>query len=520
MPKQASRQEQQLITDVFSYACDPLGYVMYAFPWGKSGTPLAGVSGPREWQLEILEAIRVHIIENKNRMGGGRRPEVFQLCRASGRGIGKSALFAMLSLWFISCHPGATVIISANTEDQLKSRTMAELGKWLTLSINNHWFEKQKMKIEPAGWYAELLRSQMQIDTDYFYIDGQLWSADNPSAFAGVHNTVAGTMVLFDEAATIPAPIWDITSGFFSDMMLHRYWLNFSNGRLNTGAFYDCFHGPRRPFWRTACIDSRDVEGYDPGVFKQIIDTHGEDSDVARVEVKGQFPRQGEQQFISREVVEMAQSRDMEPDNGAPLLLGVDVARFGDDATVLYPRQGRDARSLGPVSYRKLDTGQVAQRVAEWCDEHNPKAVLVDGGGVGGGVVDSLKAMGYPVIDVNGGERPDNRTEYTNKRAEMWDRMKKWLAQGGCLWKDMHKGQGSKICPLETDLLAPNYDFDLHHRLKLERKDMMKKRGVASPDMADALALTFAKNFGRSDSRQSKRRSRRNVARGMDYAVI
>lgn len=513
-------EEQQLMANIFSFKDDPLAYVMYAFPWEKIGTPLANHKGPRKWQREILEEIRVHIIENKNRMAAGEEPEVFQLGRSSGRGIGKTALLVMVSLWIASCHPGVTVIITANTEEQLKSRTFAELGKWITLSINGHWFDKSKMKVEPVRWYADLVKTQLSIDTDYFYIDAQLWNADNPSAFAGVHNTTAGTMVIFDEASTIPGSIWDVTSGFFSDIMLHRYWLCFSNPRMNTGAFYDCFAGPRRPYWRTASIDSRDVEGADMKVFQQIIDTHGEDSDQARVEVKGQFPRQGEDQFISREIVEDAQTREVEDDRGAPLLLGVDVARFGDDATVLYPRQGRDARTMEPIAYRRLDTEQVAHRVAEWCDKHNPDAILVDGGGVGGGVVDRLKGMGYKVTEVNGGERAENRNEYLNKRAEMWDRMKQWLASTGAIWKDEHKGTGSSVCPLEVDLLGPNYDFDLNHRLKLERKDTMKKRGVASPDMADALALTFAKNFGRKDSNANRRNRRRAVAKDMDYDII
>jgi len=514
----ATQQEPELMANIFSYANDPLGFVMFAFPWGQPGTPLARHKGPRKWQVEVLEEIRVHIAHNKNRMAQGLDPEVFQLVRASGRGIGKSTLLSWLALWFLSCHPGATCIVTANTEDQLKSRTFAEVGKWLTMSINGHWFDKQKMKVEPAAWFAKAIREQLKVDTDYYYGDGQLWNADNPGAFAGVHNTTAGTMVIFDEGAEIPAAIWDITSGFFVDVMLHRYWLGFSNPRLNTGAFYDCFHGPRRPYWRSACIDSRDIEGADVSVFQQIIDTHGEDSDIARVEVKGEFPRQGEQQFISREVVQEAQQRTPDGDHGAPLVLGVDVARFGDDATVLFPRQGRDAQSLAPITYRKLDTVQVANKVAEWCEQYNPTAVFVDGGGVGGGVVDLLKSMGYQIFEVNGGEKADSSGEYLNKRAEMWDRMKKWLSIG-CIWKDTHKGSGSKVCTLETDLLAPNYDFDLQHRLKLERKDQMKKRGAASPDQADALALTFAKNIGRSDSRIRKRRRNRKAS-GMDGDVF
>ena len=128
--------------------------------------------------------------------------------------------------------------------------------------------------------------------------------------------------------------------------------------------------------------------------------------------------------------------------------------------------------------------------------------------------------MGYKVIEVNGGESAENKSEYLNKRSEMWDRMRQWLATSGSIWKATHGGFGSAVCPLETDLIAPNYDFDLNHRLKLERKDAMKKRGIASPDIADALALTFAKNFGRKDSNVRGRRKNKRLASGMDYDVF
>ncbi len=491
-----STHEQELLTSILSYTHDPLGFVMYAFPWGQKGTPLEKIAKPRTWQVQEFQRIAQHMQEDQARQVMGLPPQPLYLAISSGRGPGKSAFLAMLDLWVMSCWPGSTTIVTANTETQLRSRTMAELGKWHTMAINSHWFDKSSMSLKPARWFAELLEKQLKIDTQYYYVDAQSWSEENPDAFAGAHSQI-GMMVQFDEASGIPDPIWNVTEGFFTDLSPLRLWLAISNPRRNTGRFFECFH-KNRGFWKTRYIDSRTVEGVDAGVYQRIADQYGEDHDVTRVEVKGEFPRTGSNQFIGRDVIQKAAARELSTDPGAPLCMGVDVARFGDDESVIRFRRGRDARTIKPVKYKGADTMELSASVAGLIERYNPEAVFVDGGGVGGGVVDRLKQMGYRVIEVQSGEKARDDEKYLNRRAEMWGEMREWLPYA-CIDNDTN---------LMDDLGGPEYSVALKGQIKLETKDSMKKRGLSSPDDADALALTFAEPIARSDANSLKIRNR------------
>lgn len=485
---------------------DPEAFVMFAFPWGKKDSPLESFSGPRTWQRDELQAIADHIKNNKRRVAEGKDPVKYQSAVCSGRGIGKSSLFGMLNLWHMSCRIGATSITTANSETQLKTRTWAELGKWKTLAINSHWFELATMRLYPAKWFAELIRNQLQIDTTYYYAEAQLWSEENPDAFAGVHNP-RGVMLNFDEASGIPQNIWDVSKGFFTDPSLYHYHIAFSNGRRNSGAFFECFHKNRK-YWRRSNIDSRLVEGVNKTELDQIIDEYGEDSFQGRVEVRGLFPKQGEKQFIPRATVMKAVERQDIEDEYAPLYMGVDVARFGDDKSVIVLRKGRNLRKYPIYKYDGKDNMELAYICADLIEKYDPDRVSIDAGG-GTGVIDRLKELGYKVDEVWFGSKPDSE-EYRDKRIEMWGRMKNWLG-GACIPDDQD---------LIDDLTAPEYDFATNDdKLFLESKEKMKKRGLASPDIADALACTFFAKAARSDIK-AKRNTSRKVAKDVDYDIF
>lgn len=493
--KGPSSKEQELLAKILEFKYDPAGYILYAFPWGAKNTPLTNFTGPRQWQLDVFESIRRHLMIDLDKAKIGLPSTPVYLAISSGRGIGKSAMLAMLNMWVTSCWLGSTSIVTANTEAQLRSRTMAELGKWHTMSINRHWFEKSSMSLRPSKWFATVLGEQLKMDTQYYYVEAQSWSEENPDAFAGAHSQV-GMMVSFDEASGIPDPIWQVTEGFFTDLAPLRMWVNISNPRRNTGRFFECFHRDAN-FWETRYVDSRTVEGVDGMVYQRIADKYGEDHDVTRIEVKGQFPRTGSNQFIGRDTVEDAVTREVEEDSGAPLLMGVDVARFGDDESVIRFRRGRDAKSIPPKEFKGLDTMELSQEVADLVDKYKPHAVFVDGGGVGGGVVDRLKQLGYRVTEVQSGEKARDTDKYLNKRAEMWGEMREWLTYG-VIDNDSR---------LIEDLTGPEYDIHMRGQIKLETKANMKKRGLSSPDHGDALGLTFAEPVGRTDMNLNKRRS-------------
>jgi hypothetical protein len=262
----------------------------------------------------------------------------------------------------------------------------------------------------------------------------------------------------------------------------------FGNPTRNTGKFYECF-GSQRHRWSTRQIDSRSVQVSSKSLIAQWVDDYGEDSDFVRVRVRGVFPRASSMQFIPRDIVDEAMSKEM-PHHAVvkrTAVVGVDVARFGDDQSVIRTRIGRDARSWEPMRFRGMDTMQLAARVVEHVSTLRKAGfhvvVFVDGGGVGGGVVDRLRQLAIDVIEVQFGGAADDARKYANKRAEMWGRMRDWLKEGAYLAKDE---------ALASDLTGVEYSFTARDSILLEPKEAMKRRGMSSPDDADALAVTFA----------------------------
>ncbi|MFZ3043710.1 MAG: terminase, partial [Minisyncoccia bacterium] len=273
-----------------------------------------------------------------------------------------------------------------------------------------------------------------------------------------------------------------------------------------TGAFFECFH-KNRDSWDPENIDSRTVEGTDKAIYQEIIDKYGEDSDEARVEVYGQFPSVGDNQFIGLAVAEAAIERPRYNDATAPTIIGVDVARFGSDKTVIWVRKGRDR--LAVKKYSGLDTMQVVGAVIEAIEEHNPDLSIIDEGGLGAGVLDRLVEQRYKVRGVNFGSRADD-IAWGNKRSEMWGLMRDWL-------KGASIGSGSKHDDRNfvDDLVGPQYKCNSNGSIMLESKDSMKRRGVASPDEADALAITFAYPVARKRNAVSP-----TVSRNLTYRDV
>lgn len=814
----------------------PEKFVMAAYPWGVQGLPLANKTGPRKWQREELQKIGQHNYDNMCRINRGETPEPYYLAIASGRGPGKTAFISWIADWAMSTRVGSATIVTANTEQQLMSRTWPEIGKWHNLSINSHWFDRTATTLRPSKL---LDLSKTGIDTSYYYAQAQLWSEENPDAFAGLHNDY-GMVLIMDEAchddktevltysgwkffkdlnksdtlltknpitgvaeyskptklyasarkgkmclyerkggnfcvtpnhrmfyrshsarsntrrgkwkfgeiqdmtksrhfigrtirwdvedkdffvlhelasskktfperrfhlddflellgfycseghlikggrrkdgsrlvygfglsqregkvldamislcdrmhlsfsvyelpgkmrqicvfdtqlgrelskdghnclekrvpryvqnlsarqirifldafldgdgyvkrtslvyytsskgmaddlqemilktgkhcclttrklegqvndfgthkgtsscdgyvisensggsefsfhthkqqnidydgmvycaevppnhllftrrngycmwsgnSGIPKSIWTVSEGFFTEPIFLRLWIVFSNPRRSEGAFFDCFHKDKK-FWHTRHIDSRTVEGLDQAIFQGIIDKHGADSDVARVEVKGQFPRTGSNQLIGYATVEEASNRhiDMEDVAGSAKILTVDVARFGDDLSVVQKRQGLFAHM--PIDFAKIDNMVLAGNVANIANEWPADAILIGSGG-GQGVIDRLRQLGFNVIEVDEGGSADRKDLYLNKRIEMWDKVDEWLMAGGVIPKHER---------LMEDLSAPMYDFTPTSNKKLlESVESMKKRGLPSPDFGTALALGFA----------------------------
>jgi len=477
----------ELARDMGRFFDDPLGFVIYAWDWDKDQA-LQVVElqspwreryrcryGPDAWACEFLDGIGAQVRANGFDCTQPVAP--IRCAISSGHGIGKSAMTAWLVNWIMSTRPYCKGVVTANTAEQIASKTWAEIAKWTRRSINGHWFRVTTGK-------GAMRMTHVQ-HPESWRVDAQTCREENSESFAGLHAATSTPFYIFDEASAVPDKIWEVAEGGMTDG--EPMWFVFGNPTRNTGRFFQCFNGQRHR-WHGQQIDSRTVAITNKDQIGEWVEDFGEDSDFVRVRVRGVFPRAGSLQFIARDAVDAAMAREMPSMSLAnrTAVVGVDVARFGDDQSVIRTRIGRDARTFEPLRFRELDTMQLASRVVEHV-QFLRKAklrvvVFVDGGGVGGGVVDRLRQLAVDVVEVQFGGKADDARKYHNKRAEMWGRLRDWLPVGYLAKDEM----------LVIDLTGVEYGFTNEDRILLESKDSMKKRGLASPDDADALALTFA----------------------------
>jgi hypothetical protein len=463
MAFQATRADDELVKYLAQFCEDPLGFVMAVYPWQKQGTLLENETGPDTWQAEYLTELGKQIKECHE----GKR-EIVQIATASGHGPGKTCLVAWIIHWFESTYPDAHLNVTANTQAQLSDKTWRELAKWKALAINGHHFE----------WTATSYRFLGRKETQYAMAIP--WSEHNSEAIAGLHEKYVG--VIFDEASGIANIIWEAISGAMTTP--GAIWLVFGNMTRASGRFFDCFHKERHR-WKTFSVDSRTAKKANKKLFQQWIDDYGIDSDYVRVRVRGLPPKQASLQFIATNTVEDALRREISPDTyrHAAKILSVDVARYGDDSTVFTLRQG--LKLFWKKKYRGLNTMEVAQLTARFEDEEEPDAVFVDVVGIGAGVVDRGRQLGRQWQEHNGAHSSSDK-QFANKRAQCWGEMRWWLEKA-----DMSAIPQEQRQELIDDLTGIEYSYDRVDRLILEKKEDMKARGLASPDNADSLAISF-----------------------------
>lgn len=463
-----------LIEELASFSSDPLGFVLFAFPWGEKDGELAHATGPEPWQAALLSDLGVGIIN---------ATEAVRLATTSGHGIGKSALVSWIILWAISTYEDTKGVVTANTETQLKTKTWVELAKWYRLFIGRDLFKQT----------ATALFSNDPEHERTWRVDMVPWSERNTEAFAGLHNKGSRVLLLYDEASAIADVIWETSEGALTDEDTQIIWAVFGNPTRNKGRFRECFKGGKFTHrWNTRAVDSRDVSLTDKAQIQEWIKDYGEDSDFVRVRVRGVFPRIDAESFISYELALEATQRTAIPYSGDAIVLGVDVGRFGDDPSVIYPRKGRDAVTHMPEILYGADTMEVSAKVAATFLRLHASLAFVDEGGVGGGVVDRLRQLHIPVVGVDFGSNADHYnvndgTKYANKRAEIWGEMRTWLKDGAI----PERVPGMEITVVD-ELTAPNFGMNVREEIQLESKKDMRRRGVKSPNVADALACTFA----------------------------
>jgi hypothetical protein len=454
------------IAEVLQYQHDPAGYVRAMFPWGVKGGQLEKHPGPRTWQAEIQEVIGTHLSNPATRF----KPLLIAV--ASGHGIGKSAEIGMLAQWAMSTCPDTRVVVTANTESQLRTKTMPEIGKWFRLAFNADWF-----KVTAMGMFSGDPEAQKS-----WRLDATPWSENNTEAFAGLHNQGSRILMVMDEGSAIADKVWEVAEGVLTDEDTEIIWIVFGNPTRNTGRFRECFRKFRH-LWVTRQIDSRTVEGTNKETLQAMVDAYGENSDIVKVRIRGMFPSMSAKQFIATDDVDAARGRHLQPEQYtfAPKILTCDPAWEGDDEIVISMRQGLYFKVLETIPKNDNDM-VIAAKLARWEDEIGADAVFIDAG-YGTGIYSGGKTMGRNwQLVYFAGESADPGC--ANKRAEMWNGMRLWLKSGGAI------DEADDV--LYQDLIGPELVFRPDGKIQLESKKDMKARGLPSPGRGDSLALSFA----------------------------
>ncbi|MBK8772246.1 MAG: terminase [Rhizobiales bacterium] len=390
---------------------------------------------------------------------------------ASGHGIGKSAAIGMLCNWALSTCDDCKVMVTANTEAQLRTKTSPEVGKWSRLSLTANWFDVESTSIS----------SKDSVHRKTWRADFIPWSENNTEAFAGLHNKGKRIVLIFDEASAIADKVWEVAEGALTDESTEIIWIAFGNPTRNTGRFRECARRLKHR-WQFRQIDSRQVEGTNKEQIAKWVQDYGEDSDFVKVRVRGMFPSASSRQFISEVDVSAAYGKELQLHqfDFAPKILTVDPAWEGDDEFVIGLRQGLVFRILHRMA--KNDNDLIAAAlIARYEDEEKADAVFIDAG-FGTGIVSAGQGMGRTWLLVWFASASANQG-CLNKRAEMWQAARDWLKAGGCIPDDP---------VLRDELMAPEVVPRVDGKVQIEAKKDMKARGIPSPNRADALVLSFA----------------------------
>ena len=393
----------------------------------------------------------------------------------SGHKIGKSTLDAALALWLVCTRPRARVVFTATAGHQVDQILWPEFRRLY-----------REAKVPIGGRLFEVYNKGLRLD------DGRevfgLTTRD-AEAFAGISSPAL--LFIVDEASGFPEPIFNAV---FGNMAGGGKVVLTGNPTRTSGTYYDTFHAKRHA-WKTLHVSSLDSPnfhgGHVPGLAtpewaEWAAQQWGVGTPAWDVRVLGNFPRQGENTVCSLAAVEDASARWTETKAEGLLHLGVDVGRFGDDPSVIFPRRGQLA--LHPTELRGLDGPDVAGEVLKVVralrhDESEKPRVKVDVIGVGASVFDALKRSKEVVavaIDVS--SRASDPEQYANLRAEAWFMLSAWLSGGGAIPPD---------APLEGELVAPTYSFDGQGRYLIEPKDHIKACLGRSPDHAEGLMLSI-----------------------------
>jgi len=411
---------------------------------------------PQKWQAEALKAIA-----SKDRVA-----------IRSGHGVGKTAFLSWLVLWWLLTRMPTKVVCTANTAHQLSDVLWSEIGKW----------HRQL----PEG-----MRRLLEIKSDKIELTGvpdsfavaRTSRREQPEALQGFHSE--NLLFVIDEASGVPDVVFEVGQGALSTEGAKVVMTG--NPTRASGYFYDAFTKNQKRWWGKK-VSCHDADTVDKGFLEEMAAQYGDGSNQYRVRVLGDFPAGDDDALIARHLIESAKSRQVEQSQTAPVVWGLDVARFGDDASALAKRKGNSL--IEPVRvWRGKDLMETCGLIKmEWDatpGSMRPIEIMVDVIGLGAGVVDRLRELNLPVRGVNVAELPAiDGNRFQRLRDELWWKAREWFEARDC------------VVPADDsfvdELCGPLYSVTSGGKIQIEPKAQMKRRLGRSPDKADAFCLTFA----------------------------
>jgi phage terminase large subunit len=409
----------------------------------------------------------------------------------AGHGVGKSTACSWGMLWHMLTRYPQKTVCTAPTQGQLFDALFAELKRWI-----NALPPFLRSLIDTTTERVVLVSSP-----ESSFISARTSSADRPEALAGIHSE--HVMLVADEASAIPEKVFESAAGSMSGHSAVTVLIG--NPTRNSGLFFRTHHELKGSWYALhwSCLNNPHVS---PDFVKQIAETYGPESNAYRVRVLGEFALRDDDVLIPADLVDAAMERDVAFNPTAAHVYGLDVARFGDDRSVLLKRRGNVVTEWR--TWKNLDLMQVCGAVINELEldgvcEQQPGGkvtilkpdheVCVDSIGLGSGVADRLRELSFNVIDVNVSETAALNPKANRLRDDLWLAVRDWFAGRAC--------KLPKDADLRQELVSPTYTFTSTGKVVVEGKQALKKRGLRSPDIADALCLTFASTAARVGGR-------------------
>ena len=458
IPATHSEDINQHLTDalasvVNTYRTDPVGFVRYVL----------GVE-PDPWQEEVMRWVAA----------GERRISI-----RAGHGVGKSSCCSWILIWHAVCFHPQKSIVTAPSAAQLYDALFAEVKYWI-----NKLPEPIKELFETTSEKVVLKAAP-----EASFISARTSSRERPEALAGIHS--AHVLLIIDEASAVDEAVFESAAGSMSGE--HATTLLIGNPTRNSGMFFNTHHKLASE-WKTMHVSCLDSPRVSKDFVEQIKSTYGEASNAYRIRVLGEFALRDDDTLIAAELVDAAMSRDVALNPQEPIVYGLDVARFGDDRSVLCKRRGNVVLEF--KTWQGLDLMQLTGAIVNEAKLDKPAEICVDSIGLGSGVADRLRELGHVVRDVNVSEASAMNQQAAKLRDELWLAVKEWLNARACRLPKMDE--------LRQELVAPTYTFTSNGKIKVEGKAEMKRRGLRSPDLADSLGLTFASVASRVGGRSPR----------------